>query len=877
MRKRLNQYFINIGRYLVNQRGMTLAELLIALVLLSVVLAVGYSFYSYGEHSFSTGESQSIVQRNARLAADFITREARYANELEILDDIDTIPNRVSNNDKYIFVDSDGLIKKLDKKGKDNVLGAVAQGVEFNLSFQRQGKAGNILDFNSETTDGKKNFSLDSQIEIMNLPESIGGKSSGEYIRYKISPDAKALTLFSFNGLSPAVVGFINEAMKTITVTVPKDTNVNDLVANFEFVGEKVMVGSVEQKSGTTKNDFSHPVIYTVVAENGSSVNYTVNVIFTEPPEAYVRIRVENDDSTILPCEDSNLIGSYDYFPNGSGEEGQSYSQWVLVNDDGSIEELTSIKQIKKDETDTFVPSGLAGRKVAFRVKPVSLSGIEGSEWFYSFPEMIYPAQNPFWRRFVSDTYYLSIVNSTEMTPEQIRQRLKDLGLEDYEVKIKLRDDYSVLSTTDPDTENLNLRVGAQNSDAVRNGGTHISIDVSDYVEDINSYTILVDAQVLSGSGYGILLNGYVDRSNGNKDQGYMFQFDPGANGFLIRKIGGKNQDKQKIDPGEHDPDDYWGLTSANKLYSMDDIENENFKFDDWYKRYTTEIKLQMRPDGDLVLRVHIIDQDGNRSNAMWFGHSGTYDTNGKKFTGSEMPKFFSQDGTSIGIRTWDKNGKGYDVMFQEISLEEGFKSIHISNAEYISDTEVKVNFEDEKGFATAVELGDKYRITIGGQSILKQTITEPTYTDLILTLKNTASQQELLNGANSEFLAGSIWMRWLKDIITIDDTNYRVKKDATKPRLVSVKAQNDNRQLVLSFSENLNATTANNRYNYRLSGRAVDSDYPDSVSANGNKVTLKIDGMNFKWGRSVTIDVANVTDKAGNIIDPNYDRVTHP
>lgn len=855
MKKVIDRCFIRISSYIDNQRGMTLAELLIALVLLSVVLSVGYSFYSYGEHSFSTGESQSIVQRNARLAADFITRETRYANELEILDDTDTIPISVSTNDKYIFVDSDGLIKKLDKKGKDDVLGAVAQGVECNLSFQRQG---NILDFNSEATDGKRSFALNSQVEILNLAGAIAGKSSGVSIRYKTSPDAKALTLFNFKGLSPSVEGFINESMKTITLTVPQGTDVKEMVADFEYIGEKVLVGSVEQISGVTKNDFSHPVIYTVVAENGSSVNYIVNVVFTAPPQAYARIRVDNGDPTIIvPYETSTLIGGYDYFPNGSGEEGQSVYQWFSYSKSGETVTYTALTSESQSEAaKSFSPAGLAGQMVVFGVKPISKSGVEG-QWIYSSPVVISSAatiQNPFWTRFVNDTYYLGL------TPQQI----KDQGLEGYQVEVKLRTDYDVLSTTNPDTKDLNLQVSAGDSKLVVNGGTHMSIDVSKYVSNLNSYTILVDAEVRKGSGYGILLNGYVDSSNKNRDYGYMFQFDPGADGFLIRKIVN----------GSHDPSKAYGI--SNGKYTISDIDNDTFQWSGWGARYTTEIKLQIQSNGDLVIRVQLIDQKGNRSNAMWFGHTGDYYTNGNKFTGSRMPKFFNQKGSFVGIRTWERGGSGYDVVFQEITLEEGFKSIHISNAEYISDTEVKVNFEDEKGLAAAVSSGDKSGIIIGGQSDLTQTINLPTYQDLILTLKNPASLQELMNGARGDFRTGSIWMRWLENV-SIDNTfNYPVKKDSTKPKMENVQAES-NTTLIVTFNENLDAYKAGDKYNYSLSGTAGVQGNPKSVTVNGKVVTISVDKMSgLTWGKTVIVTASGVTDRAGNLVDPDYNSRTY-
>jgi len=87
---------------------------------------------------------------------------------------------------------------------------------------------------------------------------------------------AKAITAYSINGAT----GIIAETAtpKTIAVTVPFGTVVTNLTATFTTTGASVNVGTTLQTSGTTTNDFTGPVIYTVTAANGTTVNYTVTV-----------------------------------------------------------------------------------------------------------------------------------------------------------------------------------------------------------------------------------------------------------------------------------------------------------------------------------------------------------------------------------------------------------------------------------------------------------------------------------------------------------------------------------------------------------------------------------------------------------------------
>ena len=85
---------------------------------------------------------------------------------------------------------------------------------------------------------------------------------------------AKTMTSFNLAG----VPGVINETAKTIAVTVPFGTTVSSLAANFTATGASVKVATVVQTSGVTLHSFSSPVVYTVVAVDTTSVDYTVTV-----------------------------------------------------------------------------------------------------------------------------------------------------------------------------------------------------------------------------------------------------------------------------------------------------------------------------------------------------------------------------------------------------------------------------------------------------------------------------------------------------------------------------------------------------------------------------------------------------------------------
>ena len=90
-----------------------------------------------------------------------------------------------------------------------------------------------------------------------------------------VSPSSgKAVSAFSLNGST----GTVDETAKTIAVTRPNGTPVTALVATFATTGATTTVGTTPQTSGTTPNNFTSPVAYTVTAGDGSTSTYTVTV-----------------------------------------------------------------------------------------------------------------------------------------------------------------------------------------------------------------------------------------------------------------------------------------------------------------------------------------------------------------------------------------------------------------------------------------------------------------------------------------------------------------------------------------------------------------------------------------------------------------------
>jgi hypothetical protein len=111
--------------------------------------------------------------------------------------------------------------------------------------------------------------------------------TDGSYVNYDIIVAhnpleiKKQLVSFSFNGITPNVGCIIDEVTRKISAVLPFGTNLSSLVASFETTSmlTRVKIGGVRQSSGITVNNFSNPLIYSCIAEDGTTLDYTVTAL----------------------------------------------------------------------------------------------------------------------------------------------------------------------------------------------------------------------------------------------------------------------------------------------------------------------------------------------------------------------------------------------------------------------------------------------------------------------------------------------------------------------------------------------------------------------------------------------------------------------
>jgi hypothetical protein len=154
------------------------------------------------------------------------------------------------------------------------------------------------------------------------------------------------MSAFSINGVSGSI------EKDTIHITLPKDTDPGELVAEFTSNGSIVKVNDIQQQTGISKNDFSMPVEYIIQNDNGVTRKYTVIVNLETWEKTYGG--TGNDNVSIMreTSDGGYIIAGYTESTNYdvTGHRGKK-DAWILkINVAGHIDWQRCIGGSEDDE-----------------------------------------------------------------------------------------------------------------------------------------------------------------------------------------------------------------------------------------------------------------------------------------------------------------------------------------------------------------------------------------------------------------------------------------------------------------------------------------------------------------------------------------------
>lgn len=156
-----------------------------------------------------------------------------------------------------------------------------------------------------------------------------------------LSSIAKFDTFSFYTDFNPELLEtvVVKKTANEYSVALPYGAPIERLVATFTYTGASVKIGNTEQVTNVTSNDFSEPVIYSVFAEDGTKVDYTVIVTRNAPrlPRMYVDTKglpilsKENYVTSTVKVED--LDGYYSSnisVSSPAGIRGRGNSTWGM-------------------------------------------------------------------------------------------------------------------------------------------------------------------------------------------------------------------------------------------------------------------------------------------------------------------------------------------------------------------------------------------------------------------------------------------------------------------------------------------------------------------------------------------------------------------
>ncbi|MCP5502289.1 MAG: hypothetical protein H7A25_20505 [Leptospiraceae bacterium] len=194
-------------------------------------------------------------------------------------------------------------------------------------------------------------------------------------------PNAKEITSFSIPSI-PQATAIITGT--NIALNIPFGNAITNLVAGFTTTGASVKIGTTVQVSGTTANDFTNPLTYTVTAVDGSTQNYTVTTTVAAN-QAPVASSVTFSGSITLA---SSLTGTFSYSDPDGHTAGTHTYQWYRCTDNTSAPP-TNCSAISGATGITYTLTIADDLKyIRFAVTPVDQYALAGT-MVYSSPSVL--------------------------------------------------------------------------------------------------------------------------------------------------------------------------------------------------------------------------------------------------------------------------------------------------------------------------------------------------------------------------------------------------------------------------------------------------------------------------------------------------------
>lgn len=170
---------------MINDKGITLIEMIITLALIGLAVLLVITMMLWGSKSFYSAGAQSVLHKELREEANFITKQIRDSAEIEIVSEID--PDNLSDEYNYIYLE-DGKIKKITVVDNDAYAPTNLEVEITKLNFSISNN--NLVRFSITGSYKGKEYTIDSSVVAEKTLEELG-LGEGSAIRYRMIEEVR--------------------------------------------------------------------------------------------------------------------------------------------------------------------------------------------------------------------------------------------------------------------------------------------------------------------------------------------------------------------------------------------------------------------------------------------------------------------------------------------------------------------------------------------------------------------------------------------------------------------------------------------------------------------------------------------------------------
>ena len=266
------------------KNGFTLVELVIASAFTTIIVALIFSMFLFGNRTFDNGSTQNNIQNDLRLASDIIRDEVRYASDLSVL--VSFVETAIESDKNYIYLSDDkksvmlytsggsskdiisfsGTDIVLDTEFSKDILSGNA--VSFSHSIAGSPLAEDVLQYTISGSSAKmdKTYEVKSDVIIMNMKSQISNLNyfdgpiayPGEgtvpmNTQITLSSIYSANIYYTLNGSKPDITsGILYEGPITLTAstTIRAIAAVSADLASTVAVYEYTIIDTIPSASG---------------------------------------------------------------------------------------------------------------------------------------------------------------------------------------------------------------------------------------------------------------------------------------------------------------------------------------------------------------------------------------------------------------------------------------------------------------------------------------------------------------------------------------------------------------------------------------------------------------------------------------------------